>query len=266
VQKKLELAINHLLTLVIAFSAAAFGAYFGIYISNQNIENQDTETAIRLLHKTSEVVADQAVSLENMVTGRNLKLDNMNSYEDFINLRDSLNQFEYSGIEVPYPIIFDKIVDEDKVYSRLSSTGIHSIYRIQESLRKEKSYILGTSNETQEFLINNDDYPSSILQDPDKVAKFLDSYVRVSNLKQYKKHLEVLSSILKIQAEYIQKDITEDEANTLTSEVEIEAFKPQSTPLEQENRLKKMEQLKELIIQLKLENNTTELTQNPASK
>lgn len=265
-QKKSELAINHLLTLVIAFSAAAFGAYFGIYISNQNIENQDTETAIRLLHKTSEVVADQAVSLENMVTDPNLKLDNMSSYEDFINLRDSLNQFEYSGIEVPYPIIFDKIVDEDKVYSRLSSTGIHSIYRIQESLRKEKSYIVGTSNETQEFLIANDDYLISILKDSDEVAKFVDSYVRVSNLKQYKKHLEVLSSILNIQAEYIQGNINENEANTRTSDVEIKAFKPQSTLLEQEDRLKQMEQLKELIIQLKLENTTTDSTQDTAPK
>ncbi len=85
------------------------------------------------------------------------------------------------------------------------------------------------------------------------------------NLEQYKKHLEVLSSILKIQAEYIQKNITEDEANTRTSEVEIEAFKPQSTPLEQENRLKEMERIKELLIQLELDNTTADLTQSPAS-
>lgn len=235
--------------------------YFTVGFDNANSENIDTQSAIELLQKTSEDIEVQAKFLENSV----VDLNGIESYDDIISLRSSLDQFKFSGTELPYPVGFDKILDDQRVYSRLSSTGRRSVYRIQESLRKEKSYILSTSNEMQESLIDNDDYLLHIWKDPDKVAKILDLYVRMSNLKLYKEHLEVLSSILKIQAEYIQEDITEDEANARTSEVEIEAFKPQSTPLEQENILKEMEQIKESIRQLELESTTAELKQDPVS-
>ena len=239
---------------IIAVFVTLIGIYLTVGFDNANSETLDTKTAIALLQTASEDLAVQAKSLENMVGDSGSNLDSIDSYEDLINLRDSLDQFEFSGIEIPYPVTFDKAIDDHKVYSRLSSTGRRSVYRIQESLRKEKSYILGESNGMQEFLTANEDYPSFAFEDPAEATKYVDSYVRMINLKQYKKHLDVLSSILKIQVEYIQKDITEDEANTRTSDVEIEAFKPESTPLEQENRLKELERIKELLRQFTLEN------------
>jgi len=266
-KEALKFLANNLLILLITLIGSGFGVYLAIDKNNSNVEEQDIKAAIRLLRITSEETADQAKALENMVAGSDSKnLDSTDSLGNFIELKNSLKQFEYSGINLPYPVVFDKVVEDSRVYSRLSSTGIRSIYRIQESLKEEKSYILGLNKGTQDFLIANKEYPLFVFKDQDEIEAFVDSYVRVSNLEQYKKHLEVLSSILKIQANYIEGNITEEKTDIDTRKVEEEAFKPGSTELEQEIRLRKMKQIENFLRQLESESAIADLTQKYISK
>ena len=203
-----------------------------------------------------------------MVEHSNIKdLDSINSYKDFNRLSDFFNDFEYSGTNLPYPVKFDKTLDDEKVYNRLSSNGGRFFEYIQKSLKEEKRYILGLNKGTQDFLMANKDYPRYTFKTQAEAAKFLDLYVRIRNLDQYKKHLDILSATLKTQADYIEGDITDKEANDRITKIAMEAFKPDSTPLEQENRLRDFKRVQEELRQLTMpEGSVVNLTQKPISK
>lgn len=231
-------------------------------------EYRETESVIEILQKTSEDAAAHSSSLKYMVEHSNIKdLDSINSYKDFNRLSDFFNDFEYSGTNLPYPVKFDKTLDDEKVYNRLSSNGGRFFEYIQKSLKEEKRYILGLNKGTQDFLMANKDYPRYTFKTQAEAAKFLDLYVRIRNLDQYKKHLDILSATLKTQADYIEGDITDKEANDRITKIAMEAFKPDSTPLEQENRLRDFKRVQEELRQLTMpEGSVVNLTQKPISK
>ena len=231
-------------------------------------EYRETKSVIEILQKTSEDAAAHSNSLKCMVERSNIKdLDSINSYKDFNRLSDFFNDFEYSGTNLPYPVKFDKTLDDEKVYNRLSSNGGRFFEYIQKSLKEEQRYILGLNKGTQDFLMANKDYPRYTFKTQDEAAKFLDLYVRIRNLDQYKKHLNILSATLKTQADYIEGDITDKEANDRIAKIAMEAFKPDSTPLEQENRLRDFKRVQEELRQLTMpEGSVVNLTQKPILK
>lgn len=221
--------------------ATAFGVFLGIFFTNLNVSRQDTNTAIKLLQIASEDIAYQSRFIKEM-TG-NLDIENLESDADLKTLENTIDKFVLPGINVPYPVVFDKIVDDERVFSRLSYTGMRSIYRIQDSLENEKRYILGLENEMQDFLIANTANTAPAIMSKTEFIELVDFSVKINSLTQYISHLDVLSSLLNVQISYIQGSITEDEARDSTFSIEQEIFKNNSTPSEQKSRLEQLEQL-----------------------
>lgn len=210
--------INHLIALIITLIGTGVGVHCGIKYGNQNNDKQDIETAIEYLKSASEEAAYQANVLDNM-TGN---LDNLNykSHNDIARLESALFYFDYAGIVVPYPFFTEKVVEDHRVRSRLSPTGINSIYRVQEQLRDEKNYILGKETRQQEYMLATKEYPPNL--EANQQALVVDVYVRKQALSQYKKHLNILSNLLQREIDYIQGDLTADEIRTIDHKEELQ--------------------------------------------
>lgn len=208
---------NNLLIFSIACAAAWFGVYQGIEQSNKNIEEQNIKTAIQYLQSASEEVTHQSEVLDN-ITGDLEGLD-YNSSSDLMTLEKALYQFDFAGIVLPYPIFSEKILDDHVVGSQLSPAGINSIYRVQEQLKNEKSYILGKETRQQEYMLATGDYPPNSNQE--QAALIVDVSVRKQALSSYKMHLNVLSKLLKNEVGYIQGDFTADQIRDIHHEEEL---------------------------------------------
>lgn len=209
---------NNLLIFFIACAAAWFGVYQGIERSNQNVEEQDIETAIQYLQSASEEIAYQSKVLDN-ITG-NLENVNYKSATDLARLESVLYYFDFAGIVLPYPMFSEKVIDDHRVRSRLSPTGINSIYRVLEQLKQEKNYILGEETREQEYMVATKNYPPNL--NAEQAALVVDISVRKNTILLYKKHLNVLSGLLQTEIKYIQGVLTADEIRVIDRKQEKE--------------------------------------------
>lgn len=232
------------ITLIATLIGTGAGVYLGVYANNANVAKQDNQLAINLLKITSEDTAYQSRLLKEMVPSLPQDSENL-TFETIEVIRKSIDDFEYPEQNIPYPAVFDKIIDDHRVYSRLSYFGMRSIYRIRESLNQTKSYAEGENKRLQEIMIANDDYLRKF-REPDELSQFVDSYVRVYSLVYYQKYLDVLSSILDIQVKYLKGEITESKANDLTHEIEAKIFLGDSEPLNIEEIEKEMSEILEI--------------------
>lgn len=225
----LELVINYLVTLAIAVFGAGFGVYYGIKKSNRNIEEQDTKAAVAYLQSASEEATYQSKVLDE-ITG-NLENVNYKSPSDLMRLEKVLYYFDFAGIVLPYPFFSEKAVGDHIVRSRLSPTGINSIYRVQEQLKNEKNYILGKETRQQEYMLAID--PFLLNLEKKQAALIADMSVRKEALSLYKKHLNVLSNLLKREIAYIQGDSTADEVRAIDRKEELEELTARKKKLKQ---------------------------------
>lgn len=219
---------NNLLIFFIACAAAGFGVYQGIEQNNRNIEEHDIKTAIQYLQSASEEATYQSEVLDN-ITG-DLECLDYKSPPDVMKLEKALYYFDFAGIVLPYPIFSEKILDDHVVRSRLSPTGINSIYRVQEQLKDEKSYILGKETKQQEYMLATGNYPLNLNQE--KAALIVDVFVRKEALSLYKMHLNVLSKLLKSEVGYIQGDLTADKIRDIHHEEELKELEDRKKKIE----------------------------------
>lgn len=219
---------NNVVIFLIACAAAWFGVYQGIEKNNQNIEEQDIKTAIQYLQSASEEATYQSKVLDN-ITGDLEGLD-YNSPPDVMKLEKALYYFDFAGIVLPYPIFSEKILDDHVVRSRLSPTGINSIYRVQEQLKDEKSYILGKETRQQEYMLATGNYPSNLNQE--QAALIVDVFARKEALSLYKMHLNVLSKLLESEAGYIQGNFTADQIRDTHHEEELKELEGRKKKIE----------------------------------
>ncbi len=228
-KRTLGLAINHLLALAIAFLGAGFGVYYGIEKSNQNAEEQDLKAAIEYLQSASEEAAYQSKFLDE-ITG-DLENVDYKSLSDLTRLEKVLYYFDFAGIVLPYPFFSEKALGDHIVRSRLSPTGINSIYRVQEQLKNEQNYILGKKTRQQEYMLATDSYLLSL--EKEQAALVADVFVRKDAILLYKKHLNVLSNLLKREIAYIEGDLTANEVRATDREEELAEVKTRKKEIEE---------------------------------
>lgn len=205
-------------TLLATLLGTRHGVALGIDANNKNVEEQDKRTAIRYLQSASKEVAYQSAFLDE-ITG-SLESVDYTSPADLARLEHALYYFDFAGIVLPYPVFSEKIIDDHTVLSRLSPTGINSIYRVQEQLKEEKNYILGKENRQQEYMLATKNYPPNL--GVEAVNLVIDVSVRTQALSLYKKHLNILSKLLQREVDYIQGNLTADQVEKLDREEEKE--------------------------------------------
>ena len=88
------------------------------------------------------------------------------------------------AIAVPYPMAFEKILDDDRVMRRLSDAGLLEFYSAQARLDSQRTHMLSP-------------YASD-----DK---------RLASIKWYKRDLKLVNTLLKNEVEYQNGDILENE-------------------------------------------------------
>ena len=188
------------------------GVFAGIYLTNLNTERQDTETAIKLL----KIAHDDAIYQENFVHEIRESAEfsgDLDSQDAYQRLKALPNTFLVPGINVPYPYVFDKVLDDDRVFSRLSFSSMSTLYRVQDSLRGLKDYTSGSNTRAQDFLMKSNSFPEADSMD-------IDTAMRLEAFAQYEQHLKIASSLIESEVRYLEGYLDDTELTKLHNDIE----------------------------------------------
>ena len=139
--RKLDFKSTLLATLIGVFIASILTyciAEFLNYKSEKKSKLEEVESIIKLLNIAKNDVdlnkgADKA--LEKHIEKANQKSDEdvpASAFEIYLS----------PGKGVPYPIVFEKVINDDRVLSYLSFTGLASLYRTQKALEEQRAYMM----------------------------------------------------------------------------------------------------------------------------
>lgn len=212
---------NHFIALLITLFGTIYGVSKGIDESNKNIERQDTKVTKEYLLLASEDALHQSKVLNQLA--KDIQEIDYKSSADINKLENVLYRFNYTGITLPYPYFAQKVLNDHRVLSRLSPTGISSLYRVQEQLDEEREVILGNNRKQQNYMIATKNYPEHFSDE--QAALAVDVFVRKQALHYYEKHLEILSNILLREVDYIEGKYTADEIKNINYEEERRKLK-----------------------------------------
>ena len=179
---------NFFLTL----SATFMGVVLAIYLTDISAKKQEKNEVIQLL-EVAESNANLTSDTIEMVEKVLVKYNSKGQSEKYgLILIDQL--FEPNN-GIPYPIIFDKVVDDNRLLRHLSARGLNVFYDAQRNLEK------------QELAIKN---PSSNFSQ------------KIDAMADYRKQVKYINQMLDIEIKYLKGDLSEREINNLYTSNGIE--------------------------------------------
>lgn len=179
---------NFFLTL----SATFMGVVLAIYLTGISAKKQEKTEVIQLLEiaqSNANLTSDTIEMVEKVLVKYNSKGQ---SEKYGLLLIDQL--FEPNN-GIPYPIIFDKVVDDNRLLRHLSARGLNVFYDAQRNLEK------------QELAIKN---PSSNFSQ------------KIDAMADYRKQVKYINQMLGIEVKYLKGDLSEGEINDLYTSNGIE--------------------------------------------
>lgn len=179
---------NFFLTL----SATFMGVVLAIYLTGISAKKQEKTEVIQLLEiaqSNANLTSDTIEMVEKVLVKYNSKGQ---SEKYGLILIDQL--FEPNN-GIPYPIIFDKVVDDNRLLRHLSARGLNVFYDAQRNLEK------------QELAIKN---PSSNFSQ------------KIDAMADYRKQVKYINQMLGIEVKYLKGDLSEREINDLYTSNGIE--------------------------------------------
>lgn len=179
---------NFFLTL----SATFMGVVLAIYLTGISAENQEEKEVIQLL-EAAESNAKLTFDYIEMVEGILVKYNSKGQSEKYGLIQ--IDQLFEPNNGIPYPTVFEKIVDDNRVLKHLSGRGLNVFYDAQKDLEK------------QEFAITN---PRSSFDQ------------KIDSLAEYKKQVKYIYQILGIEIKYLKDDLDESELSSLYTSNGIE--------------------------------------------
>lgn len=172
---------NFFLTL----SATFMGVVLAIYLTGISAERQEKKEVIQLLEiaqSNASLTSDTIEMVENVLVKYNSKGQ---SEKYGLILIDQL--FEPNN-GIPYPILFEKVVDDDRLLKHLSARGVNVFYDAQRNLEK------------QELAIKN---PSSNFSQ------------KIASMADYRKQVKYINQMLGIEIKYLKGGLSERELDAL---------------------------------------------------
>ena len=158
-------------------------------------ESQEVESVIQLL-KIAEDDAYLKLSAieytETLVNQHNLKQKNEGG-----DLTSILQVYSTPSVYPPYPMVFEKVINNDRVLSHLTITGLASLFSIQKALERQRADIMSLS-------INDSD--------------------RLFILKEYKVNLVRVSTMLENEIQSIKGNLSEREVFELYKKKEKQIY------------------------------------------
>ena len=193
-----------LLATLIGVFVASFLTY-GIaellnYKSAKQSKREEVESIIKLLN-----IAKKDVDLNKGVDKaleKNTEKANQKSDEDIP--ASAFEIYSSPGIGAPYPIVFEKVINDDRVLSYLSFTGLASLYRTQKALEEQRAYMMNPCITDKLYVFDKSDNV--------KKLSFVDKSCIADKLyvfNEYKLNLERASDLLEDEIKYIRKQVSE---------------------------------------------------------
>lgn len=199
--------ISTLLATLIGVSIAFGGAYF--IAKDQKIEaakqaqiqrieaakqaqRQEIELVIRLLTIAKNDADYQLVAIDKVQSLANQNNLNEGSVDD---LTATLEIYSTPGRGVPYPIVFEKVIGDDRILRHLSVSGLGLFYSTQKALEEQRLYIMNSGASDRSFILDN-----------------------------YKVNLSRISALLGNEIKYVKGDLTESQVFEFYKEKEREIY------------------------------------------
>lgn len=126
-----------------------------VELTQNNDEKQERATALKLLELAEADILGTAFTIKDFENRQN-KADG--------NLDTIIASWTESGITLPYPIIFKKVMTDDRILVNLSTPSLHTIYSLGEKLDKDRNTIMYSSASDSMKLFYYGQYKSDIEQ------------------------------------------------------------------------------------------------------
>lgn len=179
---------NFFLTL----SATFMGVVLAIYLTGVSTKKQEKNEVIQLLEiaQSNANLTSETIEMVEMVLAKYNSKGQSEKYGLIL-----IDQLFEPNNGIPYPIIFDKVVDDNRLLKHLSARGLNVFYDAQRNLEK------------QEIVIKN---PSSNFSQ------------KIDAMADYGKQVKYINQILGIEVKYLKGDLSERELNDLYTSNGIE--------------------------------------------
>lgn len=142
---------------IMTIIATIAGVFLVVDLTQKNDEKQEKAVALKLLELAEADVLATGFTIKDFEDRQSKVDDNSNNI---------ISSWTESGITLPYPIIFKKVMTDNRILMNLSTVSLHTIYSLEEELNKDRDILMyeNTSASDSIKLFNYGKYKSDIEQ------------------------------------------------------------------------------------------------------
>jgi hypothetical protein len=142
---------------IISIVTTIGSVFLVVELTQNNDEKQEKVVALKLL---------ELAEADVLATGFIIKdFEDRKSKED--DSSDMItSEWSEAGIALPYPIVFTKVMTDNRILMNLSTTSLHTIFSLEKELDRYRNMVMHTDSSTSDSvkLFNYGRYKSSIEQ------------------------------------------------------------------------------------------------------
>lgn len=142
---------------IISIVTTIGSVFLVVELTQNNDEKQEKAVALKLLELAEADVLATGFIIKDF-EDRQIKEDDSS---DMIT-----SEWSESGIALPYPIVFTKVMTDNRILMNLSTTSLHTIFSLEKELDRYRNMVMHTDSNTSDSikLFNYGRYKSSIEQ------------------------------------------------------------------------------------------------------